>query len=473
MLLAMALNVSAKPVDSIPIKHVDSLLELSRLASVDMDTYKSVEYAVDALRNSRAIDYQFGLLRSNHYIGQMLFYNGNFDESLKYLADGESLEIAKDNPQILSQILKVKGQIYYSLELIDNSVKEYRKAAKYAGKIQPKSASDYVLSQIYENIHHVFVKTNQPDSVYHYLNKSKLSLELLDEARVFPHLVNNYTSLGYYYYNLYQFENAEKYYNMALDIAHKYNYTYVSRTHMYLGDVFHNMQQEDKALHHYGLSLANLQQRRIENEIPALYSRFERSYMNIGNDDSVAYYQNKRVQIENKLANTKVSAAKDVLNILLNEHIDDNKGDSEITSILYVAIALVFILGIVLATRYFKNEGETKSYDNASGIEMHNDEAIARLREAALRNEKTFMKDFAEAFPKLCNNLKRQFPDISSSDFHLCALTFLKFNTQEIADCSFVTTRSVQTRRSRLRKKINLNSEIDLYHYLYKINSDN
>ncbi len=471
MLLAMVLNVSAKPVDSIPIKHVDSLLELSRLASVDMDTYKSVEYAVDALRNSRAIDYQFGLLRSNHYIGQMLFYNGNFDESLKYLADGESLEIAKDNPQILSQILKVKGQIYYSLELIDNSVKEYRKAAKYAGKIQPKSASDYVLSQIYENIHHVFVKTNQPDSVYHYLNKSKLSLESLDEAKVFPHLVNNYTSLGYYYYSGDQYDNAEKYYNMALDMANKYNYCYVSRTHMYLGDVFHSKQLEDKALYHYGLSLDILQERRLENEIPALYSRLERSFENIGNFDSVAYYQNKRIQIENKLANTKVSAAKDVLNILLNEH-DDNKGDPKNTSILYVVIALVLILSIVLASRYFKKEEKASSYGNVSVIETYNDEAISRLREGALRNEKTFMKDFEEVFPKLFDKLKGKYPDISTNDLHLCALTFLKFNTQEIADFSFITIRSVQTRRSRLRKKINLDSEIDLYHYLHKINID-
>ena len=39
----------------------------------------------------------------------------------------------------------------------------------------------------------------------------------------------------------------------------------------------------------------------------------------------------------------------------------------------------------------------------------------------------------------------------------------LNFSTKEIADYTFVTVRSVQTRKSRMRKRLNIMPEEDIY----------
>lgn len=470
--MMLILSASAKRVDSISIKHVDSLLELSRSASVAMDTHKSVEYAAQALRNSRAVDYQFGLLRANYYIGQMLFYSGYFDESLRYLSQGEKLSIAREHPQILSQIFKVKGMIYISLELVDNSIKEFRKASAYAGQIIPESNSAYVLSQIYENMHHAFNSLNELDSAYFYLDKSRKYLEAIDESKVFPHLVNNYSSLGYYYFTIDDFVNSEKFYNKALDVAARNDYPYISRTQMYLGDLFYGQKLFDKAIFHYNTSLRNLEERRLESELPALYARFERVFESVGNSDSVVYYKDKRVVLENKLSNTKVSAAKDVFEILLEEELSQSNKKSKV--IIIVIVVIVLIISLIISWFIIRRNRKqlTDIYERESLLlKTELNAASVELVQLAKDNDPTFIARFKELYPNLYRKLSVGYKELTSSDMQFCALVFLNFSTKDIADINFHTIRTVLTKRSRLRKKMNLDPNVDLYEFLHSLNN--
>ncbi|MCT3943831.1 hypothetical protein HZQ28_00875 [Elizabethkingia anophelis] len=79
----------------------------------------------------------------------------------------------------------------------------------------------------------------------------------------------------------------------------------------------------------------------------------------------------------------------------------------------------------------------------------------------AKTNSPEFIVLFEKMYPAFVNELRKINPSIRSSELSFCAMTFLNFSTKDIADYTFVTTRAVQIRKNRLRKKYNIPSEQD------------
>lgn len=58
--------------------------------------------------------------------------------------------------------------------------------------------------------------------------------------------------------------------------------------------------------------------------------------------------------------------------------------------------------------------------------------------------------------------LKQKYPELTMPDMKLCALPKMDFSTKEIANLLNISVRGLETRRYRLRKKLDLNSEVHL-----------
>ena len=77
---------------------------------------------------------------------------------------------------------------------------------------------------------------------------------------------------------------------------------------------------------------------------------------------------------------------------------------------------------------------------------------------------------FAIYFDQVHNNflttLKIRFPDLSSTDLKLCAYLRLNLSSKEIAQLMNISLKGVEISRYRIRKKLNLTTEINLYDFL-------
>jgi len=62
--------------------------------------------------------------------------------------------------------------------------------------------------------------------------------------------------------------------------------------------------------------------------------------------------------------------------------------------------------------------------------------------------------------------LKIRFPDLSSTDLKLCAYLRLNLSSKEIAQLMNISLKGVEISRYRIRKKLNLATEINLYDFL-------
>ncbi|MES2419152.1 MAG: triple tyrosine motif-containing protein [Bacteroidota bacterium] len=79
-----------------------------------------------------------------------------------------------------------------------------------------------------------------------------------------------------------------------------------------------------------------------------------------------------------------------------------------------------------------------------------------------------FAIHFDHVHANYLSNLKEKYPHLSAGDLKLCAYLKLNLSSKEIAQLLNITPRAVEVSRYRLRKKLGLKPEINLFDFLFK-----
>lgn len=93
-----------------------------------------------------------------------------------------------------------------------------------------------------------------------------------------------------------------------------------------------------------------------------------------------------------------------------------------------------------------------------------------KLIHAAQNDEAFFQIQFENYYPILTENLNNFAPKLSPNEKKFCFLLFMKFSTKELATILNLSVRSTQTKKYNLRKKLNLDAEVELYDYIQNMN---
>ncbi len=108
---------------------------------------------------------------------------------------------------------------------------------------------------------------------------------------------------------------------------------------------------------------------------------------------------------------------------------------------------------------------QTTSKDTADDLKK----VIRLLNEAKkLDNDwDQFAIHFDHVHANYLSNLKDKYPNLSPSDLKLCAYLKLNLSSKEIAQLLNITPRAVEVSRYRLRKKLGLKPEVNLFDFLF------
>jgi DNA-binding NarL/FixJ family response regulator len=94
----------------------------------------------------------------------------------------------------------------------------------------------------------------------------------------------------------------------------------------------------------------------------------------------------------------------------------------------------------------------------------------ALISELSSINQSTHWDEFQKRFEEVHQDFYRllinQFPDLSPAELKLASFLKLGLSSKDIASITQNTNESIQVARSRLRKKLNLDSNINLSTYL-------
>ncbi|MNX69936.1 Bacterial regulatory protein, luxR family [compost metagenome] len=80
-----------------------------------------------------------------------------------------------------------------------------------------------------------------------------------------------------------------------------------------------------------------------------------------------------------------------------------------------------------------------------------------------------FSLHFDQVHTNFLTTLKHKFPYLSQNDLKMCAYLKMNLSSKEIAQLLGITIRGVEVGRYRLRKKLNLASDVNLFDYLLHV----
>lgn len=97
-------------------------------------------------------------------------------------------------------------------------------------------------------------------------------------------------------------------------------------------------------------------------------------------------------------------------------------------------------------------------------------ERLLKLQQSKDKDWEDFRQHFEQVHSGFFTNLKAGFPNLSGNDLKVAALTRLNLSIKETSNILGISPESTKTARYRLRKKLNLKPESDLFEFLLQYN---
>lgn len=106
-----------------------------------------------------------------------------------------------------------------------------------------------------------------------------------------------------------------------------------------------------------------------------------------------------------------------------------------------------------------KNEKPEFNLENLSQKIVVQDEVMTLAKE----NSPRLLNKFRLVYPEFFEKLSAIQPNLKNSELIFCIYLKLNLTTKEVATYTYVTPKAIQNRKNRLRKKLSIPSEIDIY----------
>ena len=200
-----------------------------------------------------------------------------------------------------------------------------------------------------------------------------------------------------------------------------------------------------------------------------MYEKLANCYSALNMPDSATFYETKLYKFEYEVTRDKLESANKVFEILMLEEKSSFEGILQKYYIIAI-ISIIFIVFLIYFLWLWKSKKHTKELSNISlHLTRQQQDVFEELVQLAKTNSNNLVVRFTQLYPNCVHNLKTKHPEITNADLQMCIIIYWNFTTKEIAKYTYLTIRSVQTKRSRLRKKVGLSPDADIYQYIQSL----
>ncbi len=405
------------------IQKVKALMLSANTNSNQLNTMKAIEYAEKA--NSIAEqegDYQWQS-RIAGFLSNQFRLAGLLKEGRIYLEKGmhASKELQDPHESIVFQALVYKESAKYNVaeNQLDKAIKDLKKSIILFNKINRNK--HYLIASCYQESGDIYLSLNKLDSAkYTYVRA-------LDEIKLDVNAENNVK--GYIYNGL--------------------------------GNVYFKNGNSKKALDYYKKSLHVAEKIRDVQLQEQIYTSLKKYYSQTKDIKNYEIYSEKYLSIlkQEKLSTTKI--ANKVVESVENE----NKKANSIIKFLAIISGLLAVLSAGVYTYYLRKS--KKFYEVVDN--KRKESKIKELVELATKDPQVFHKEFDNHFSFFSKKLLERSPELTLTDIDTCHFMYFNFSTKEIATFTKNSVGAVETRKHRIRKKLDFKGDKDLI--LWMINT--
>ncbi|WP_156104442.1 tetratricopeptide repeat protein [Chryseobacterium populi] len=377
-------------------------------------------------------------------------------------------------------LLQYKAKSLMQVKNFDDARSCYSKALKVIDLIDDKNILHFRKYYIYDNLisysSHFFKeynKNNYKDSVLYYAQKSYS--EILKVSDKFPYrnptLGQAVQNVGVAYDMQGNYKEAEKYYDYAEKIQIKEDdKRFIANVYLLRGNQKFDLGNNQDALKYWNKSLPILKQYKFSEGLLLIYPKMIEYYRKIGDSKMEAYYLEKNMRLKDSLATINQSA-------LITQNKNDKKAlitdkPQKTLFVLPVLIASLVLLSLIIFYFYRRKTKKYPAIEPEKNIKLQDNtadkEQLMQLLEMAKRNDKHLLVIFQNVFPGLYKKLL-EFPELTPLDLEMCVYLKLNIQTKDIANYTRASLNSVDSRKYRLRKKMNVPQDTSLYIWINKL----
>lgn len=238
-----------------------------------------------------------------------------------------------------------------------------------------------------------------------------------------------------------------------------------------MASTYFEIDQRDSAYFYYKSALPLLQKINDPYRLQYVHEDLAALYEKEGDIKSYIFYNKKAQQLYKSKEDSKKLIIDDISSQIL---IDEEKKWQQQFYIILIIITLVVLLIIIYTINLFRDNNKNKAQKKTTEINLiKKQEKVTRLElqindvfeevlELAKTDNPAFLSRFKEVYPDFYNKLVSNYSDLTISQLRFCAMLKLNFSTKEIAHYHHLSIKGVQVKKNRLRKQLDIPSEIDL-----------
>ncbi|WP_454046167.1 tetratricopeptide repeat protein [Chryseobacterium sp. Marseille-Q8038] len=270
-------------------------------------------------------------------------------------------------------------------------------------------------------------------------------------------------------------DSAEYYLNKANLLSSQAPAESRSRVLLSYGELYFYKKEYEKALKYYFQSLQVVKKIGLKKSERVIYQRIYENYKKQNDIERANEYLEKYTALNDSLN----SVERNILDIPIRRITDENiENEKQKKNVFYYIMIGVILLSIILfAVLYKTNKSRQKQKDllimekekETEILKKQLSSSIDELVQLAKENSPEFFTRFNEIYPEFRRELLEISPRSKASEITFCAYLFLNFSTKDIAEFTFTSPRTVQTRKYNIRKKFNIPSNEDLYIWIQNI----
>ena len=487
---------------------------------------QSIIYGQQALSLAEILEDSSGIAFSHRVIGVAHWARGSYDQGLKYLMDGLSVFRNLNDTLGIANCLMNMGLIYS-----DRS--DYSLASEYFFEslelFESIRATDRVATT-YVKLATVFIYEGKLDKAHDFLNRA---MDVHVSDKFYYGMAEILNRFGILKMTMGEYDSANSYLQNALDLSKKIDdLDGVTKNHVDLAEVAlltkeygeaEKLLQEGlvyakkvssnkwlKEIYH-GLTKIAKNNEDLEGAI-FYYDQYSSVRDSIFNAQTLNNLSRLEAELATLEKNRQLEAKDD--EILILEQLSYLQNIKLIILIVVVIVVILISMLIIRNKKLLSERKERQAREESDKVkqelEFKNKELVSytlnfvqknqlleemtslikdakkdsthSLRKDLIVMERTIKKHLQ--IDKDWENFKLRFESLHSgffdrilaeessltgNDLKLCALVKMNFNIKEIADMMGISTKSVKTARYRLKKKLQLPTEMSLNDFLYKI----
>lgn len=435
------------------IEKIDSLIKVCKKDSYNDCValgYLKIANIYDKMNDTKKSFYYINKVEKENLINsdtdfEVIFYL-HMQKSFLYRKLGERVASFKQLDEIYDEVMKT-GNAYFIYLINRQYADKYVDTSKELSLKYSKTA--YKFSKIYRE------------------NKDKRYR--IDKNR----LCNSYKTsayLGGAYINVNKLDSAKIYIDEAIqnekkadDIGLKYI------TSLYAGSYFRAVKNVEQAQHYLWIA-KNIAKNyyKSENYQIAVGDELNALYKSIGQKDSIGYYSKWLVDIEavNREQNQTLNDTVDRQSELENN--DRKKETKRLFFISSVSVAVCILFIFLFLYYYRKHKSRNLDKLDIPHQSPAQESIFKEVIQLAKDNNPEFLTRFNEYCPRFSEELLKVSP-LKISEIRFCAYIYLNFSTKEIAEYTFTSVRTVQTKKYNIRKKLNIPGDMDIYVWFSKL----